>query len=54
MFKATDRSAGELNGFLDAGSHIQGELVFEAWITKCLTPFDMRNGSAWPKALRRW
>lgn len=29
MFKATDRSAGELNGFLDAGSHIQGELVFE-------------------------
>ncbi len=27
MFKG-DRS-GELNGFLDAGSHIQGELVFE-------------------------
>ena len=28
MFKGGDRS-GELNGFLDAGSHIQGELVFE-------------------------
>lgn len=28
MFKE-DRGAGELNGFLDAGSHIKGELVFD-------------------------
>ena len=28
MFKG-DEAKGELNGFLDAGSHIQGELHFE-------------------------
>ncbi len=29
MFKNTAQTPGELNGFLDAGSHIQGELSFE-------------------------
>lgn len=29
MIFKSDRSQGELNGFLDAGSHIQGELHFE-------------------------
>ena len=28
MFK-TDSAKGDLNGFLDAGSHMQGELTFE-------------------------
>ena len=29
MIFKTDESAGELNGFLDAGSHMHGELRFE-------------------------
>ena len=29
MFRSTTRSAGEINGFLDAGSHMKGELHFE-------------------------
>lgn len=29
MFRSSSSSAGEINGFLDAGSHMKGELHFE-------------------------